>query len=390
MKRPRVVLHKGKDKAIKNRHHWIFSGAVKSLPADFENGDILPVQSFEGEFLGYAYFNKQCSIMGRMVGFGDTSPEEAIEKNIESAISLRKQFLEIKTNAYRLVNGEGDSVPGLIVDRYADVLVIQLATLGMEKLKPSIVNLLVKKICPRCIYEKSNLPSRREEGLPDFEGFLYGEKMEIVEIVEDGVRFLVDLIHSQKTGFFLDQREMRWLVGSLAAQKRVLNCFSYTGGFSVCALKGGAIQVDSVDTSEKAIELAKENLKVNGFDIHRQGFYVEDVFEFLRQRELTYDFIILDPPAFAKKKADVVQACRGYKDINRLALSKILPQGLLLTFSCSFYVDEALFKKVVFQAAQEAGRKVRIIQKHHLAYDHPINIYHPESDYLKGFLLYVD
>jgi 23S rRNA (cytosine1962-C5)-methyltransferase len=390
MKQPSVVLHKGKDKAIKNHHHWIFSGAVKSLPANFENGDILPVQSFEGELLGYAYFNEQCSIMGRMVSFDATSPEEAIEKNIESAISLRKQFLEKKTNAYRLINGEGDSVPGLIVDRYADILVIQIATLGIEKLKPLIISLLVKKFSPRSIHEKSNLPSRREEGLPDFEGFLYGERIEIVEIVEDGIRFYVDLIHSQKTGFFLDQREMRKLVGSLAAQKKVLNCFSYTGGFSVYALKGGAIQVDSVDTSEMAIELAKENLKVNGFDIHMHRFYAEDVFEFLRKRELSYDFIILDPPAFAKKKADVAQACRGYKDINRLALSKILPQGLLLTFSCSFHVDEALFQKVIFQAAQEARRKVRIIQKHHLAYDHPINIYHPESDYLKGFLLYVD
>jgi 23S rRNA (cytosine1962-C5)-methyltransferase len=390
MKNQTVVLHKGKDKAIKNRHHWIFSGAVKSLPADFENGDILPVQSFEGELLGYAYFNKQCSVIGRMVSFGDMSPEKAIEKNIESAISLRQNFLGKKTNAYRIINGEGDSLPGLIVDRYADVLVIQITTLGMEKLKSSIVSLLAQKFSPQCIYEKSNLSSRREEGLHDYEGFLYGERMEIVEIVEDGIRFLVDLIHSQKTGFFLDQREMRRLVGSLAAKKRVLNCFSYTGGFSVCALKGGAIQVDSVDTSERAIELAKENLRINGFDIHNHGFYAEDVFEFLRERELAYDFIILDPPAFAKKKSDVVQACRGYKDINRLALSKILPQGLLLTFSCSFYVHEALFQKVVFQAAQEAGRNVRIIQKHHLAYDHPINIYHPESDYLKGFLLYVD
>jgi 23S rRNA (cytosine1962-C5)-methyltransferase len=385
-----VILHKNKDKAIRNRHHWIFSGAIKRLPPGFENGSILPVHSFEGEHLGYAYFNQKCSVAGRMLSFDETPPLEAVKKNIEDAITLRAQLFNEKTNAFRLINGEGDNLPGLVVDRYADVLVVQIATLGMEKLKPLLVEILTDKFSPRCIYEKSNLPSRREEGLADFEGLLAGKTTDIVEVSEDGVCFLIKLVGSQKTGFFLDQREMRKLVRSHSAGKRVLDCFSYTGGFSVYALAGGAVHVDLVDTSEKALVLARQNLKLNGFESASSQFYAADVFDFLRQKELTYDFIILDPPAFAKKKTDVKQACRGYKDINRLVFQKIPARSLVLTFSCSFFVDESLFQKVIFQAAKDAKRNVRIIQRHHLAYDHPISVFHPESSYLKGFLLYVD
>jgi len=390
MENESVILHKNKDKAIRNRHHWIFSGAVKSFPPGFENGSILGVRSFEGEHLGYAYFNEKCSIAGRMISFDETLPLEAIKKSIKDAIALRQQLYDEKTNAFRLVNGEGDNLPGLVVDRYADVLVIQITTLGMEKLKPFLVEALTEKFSPRCIYEKSNLPSRREEGLADFEGLLAGEMVNTVEISENGVRFLVELPGSQKTGFFLDQREMRKLVRSHSRGRRALDCFSYTGGFSVYALAGGATNVDLVDTSEKALALARQNLKLNGFEGEANHFYVADVFEFLRQQELSYDFVILDPPAFAKKKTDVMQACRGYKDINRLVFQKVPGRSFVLTFSCSFFVDEALFQKVVFQAASDAKRNVRIIQRHHLACDHPISIYHPESDYLKGFLLYID
>jgi len=389
MKEPAVILKRNKDKPIRNQHHWIFSGAVKSLPP-FEDGSILPVRSCEGDFLGYAYFNRKSSIIGRMLSFDKTPPLEAIEKNVDSALVLRKSLLDEKTNACRLINGEGDCLPGLIVDRYDDVLVIQVATLGMEKLKPFLLDLLANKISPRSIYEKSNLPARREEGLSDFEGHLYGERVETVEIKEEGLRFLVEIVASQKTGFFLDLREMRRLVRSLAKDRRVLNCFCYTGAFSIAALAGGALKVDSVDSSEQAVALARQNFILNGLSEGANGFFIEDVFEFLRQQNLPYDFIILDPPAFAKKKADVVQACRGYKDINRLAMHKILPKGFLLTFSCSYFVDEALFQKVIFQAAAEARRKVRLLQRHHLAYDHPINIYQPESEYLKSLLLYIE
>jgi 23S rRNA (cytosine1962-C5)-methyltransferase len=389
MNEPAVILKRNKDKPIRNHHHWIFSGAVKSMPM-FEDGAILPVRSDNGDLLGYAYFNRESSIIGRMLSFDETVPLEAIEKNIASALALRKTLLTETTNACRLINGEGDSLPGLIVDIYDDVLVIQIATLGMEKLKPFILDVLTTKISPRAIYEKSILPTRREEGLLDFEGHLCGERVETVEIKEDGVHFLVEILGSQKTGFFLDLREMRRLVKSLAEGRKVLNCFCYTGAFSIAALAGGAAKVDSVDSSERAIELAKRNFVLNSFSLEPNGFFVEDVFEFLRQNDMPYDFIILDPPAFAKKKTDVVEACRGYKDINRLATHKILPQGLLLTFSCSYFVTEALFQKVIFQAAAEARRKVRLLQRHHLAYDHPINIYHPESEYLKSFLLYIE
>jgi 23S rRNA (cytosine1962-C5)-methyltransferase len=339
--------------------------------------------------LGSAYFNRKSTIIGRMLSFDRTPPLESVEQRLLGAISLRKNLVEPTSNAQRLVNGEGDGLPGLVVDRYSDVLVIQIATLGMEKLKPVLLGHLIKALSPRSIHEKSDLPTRREEGLPEFEGHLYGEEVETVEIHEAGLRFLVEIRGSQKTGFYLDLREMRKLVRSLAEGRRVLNCFCYTGGFSVAALAGGAASVDSVDSSEAAISLARRNLSLNGFSGGENRLVVADIFEFLRREVPPYDFIILDPPAFAKKKADIVPACRGYKDINRLALQKIGPQGLLLTLSCSHFVDESLFQQVVFQAAAEAGREVRIIQKHRLAYDHPVNVYHPESEYLKGFLLYV-
>jgi len=389
MKDQAVILKKNKDKPIRNRHHWIFSGAVKSLPA-FEDGAILPVRSEDGELLGRAYFNRKSSIIGRMLTFDETPPLQAVAASVDDALALRETLLAERTNACRLINGEGDNLPGLIVDRYNNVLVIQIATMGMEKLKPFVLDMLIRKISPRSIYERSNLPARREEGLSDFEGHLFGEQLEHVEIQEEGLRFLVEIQGSQKTGFFLDLRDMRRLVRSLAKRRTVLNCFCYTGAFSVAALAGGAASVDSVDSSERAVELAKQNFALNGIPEGSNTFIVDDVFIFLRRNDLPYDFIILDPPAFAKKKADVVQACRGYKDINRLALQKILPGGLLFTFSCSYHVDEALFQKVIFQAAVEARRKVRLIQRHHLAHDHPINIYHPESDYLKSLVLFVE
>ncbi len=385
-----VILKPGRDKAIRNRHHWIFSGAIRSMP-DFENGSILPVQSADGDMLGHAYFNQKASITGCMVSFGDTPPEDAISQNLERAIELRHRYFDpAVTNAFRLINAEGDFIPGLVADLYDDVLVLQVGTLGMDRLKPFILDILAEKLKPRSVYEKSDLPSRREEGLQDYEATLYGEPVEQVRIREDGLPFLVNVAGSQKTGFYLDQREMRKLVREQAAGRRVLNAFAYTGAFSVYAIKGGAIRADSVESSEKAIGLARENFMLNGITADAGSFFTADVFEFLRRPELDYDFIILDPPAFAKKKSDVVPACRGYKDINRLAIQKVRPQGLVLTFSCSRFVDERLFQQVVFESALEAGRRARILQRYRQPYDHPINIYHPETEYLKGFLLYVD
>ena len=385
-----VTLKPGKEKAIQHHHHWVFSGAIAQYP-QFTDGEILPVHSSQGKMLGSAYFNRKSSIAGRMVCFDATPPLEAIQANIEAAITLRDHlFRGTKTTAYRLINGEGDCLPGLVVDQYNDILVIQISTLGMEKLIEWIVDILIKKRNPRSIYNKSLLPSRQEEGLPQIEKTVYGPEVDTVDILENGLKLTVSIREGQKTGFFLDHREMRQWVCQLATGKRVLNCFSYTGAFSVYALAGGATRVDSVDIAESAIALAKHNVSLNRFPVESQGFYAKDVFQFLREHPLSYDLVILDPPAFAKRQKDIIPACRGYKDINRLAIQKMPANSLLLTSSCSYHVDKELFQKVVFQAAVEASRKVRIIGAHRMAADHPINICHPEGDYLKSLLLYIE
>lgn len=385
-----VVLKPGRDKAVKNRHHWIFSGAIRDLP-EFEDGGVLPVRNAEGELLGHGYFNRRSAITGRMISFGPEPPETAVRGGLERALALRKAFFDpASTNAVRLVNAEGDGLPGLIADLYDDVLVLQVATLGMEKLKPLVLEVLQTALRPRSVLERSDLPARREEGLEPFEGLLAGEAVDRVRVLEADVPFWVALAGGQKTGFYLDQRESRRLVRGTAAGRRVLNTFAYLGSFSVSALLGGAVRADSVDSSEAALALAQENFELNGLPSDAGLFFAADVFEFLREPALDHDYIILDPPAFAKKRADVVAACRGYKDINRLAFQRVRTPGLVLTFSCSHFVDETLFRQVVFQAAHEAGRRVRILQKHRQAFDHPVNIYHPETEYLKGLLLHVD
>lgn len=385
-----VILKPGKDKAIRQCHHWIFSGAVQSLPS-FEDGDFLPVYSADGQLLGSGYFNRRSGIIGRMVSFDQTPPLQSLEQRLEAAVKLRQEWFDFQqTNAYRLVNGEGDGIPGLIVDVYDQVIVLQFSTKGMDRIKPWVVDWLNHHLKPQTIYEKSLLPSRREEGLQDVQGYLSGEKQSEIVFKENGFSFTAALAKSQKTGFFLDHREMRQWVQHLAEGKRVLNAFSYTGGFSVYALAGGAERVDSVDVSAEAIEAAKRHIALNGRDPQSQRFFCEDVFAFLRERELSYELVILDPPAFAKRHKDIIPACRGYKDINRLAMQKMPSQSLLLTCSCSHYVDEELFQKVLFQAAMEAHRQVRIVGRHRLAPDHPINLFHPESHYLKSFLLYVE
>ncbi|HRD54795.1 MAG TPA: class I SAM-dependent rRNA methyltransferase [Parachlamydiaceae bacterium] len=390
-----VTLKAGKEKAIQNHHHWIFSGAIAHLP-EFSDGDILTVKDKKGNALGSAYFNKRAKIIGRMVSFENEAPLETIQQNIQKAILWRKTlFDKSKTTAFRLINAEGDSLPGLIADLYRNVLTIQISTLGMEKLKPFILNCLKEELKKNgytlsSIYEKSNLPARKEEGLQNYEALLEGEALKEVEILENGNKFLVSIPDGQKTGFFLDHREMRQKIAELSVGKRILNCFSYSGGFSIYAVKAGASQTDSVDISEKAVEMAKKNAALNNLDVNKMNFLTADVFEFLRHSDLNYDLVILDPPAFAKKQKDIIPACRGYKDINRIAMQKMPKGSILLTCSCSYHVDEKLFQQVLFQAAREACRSVKIIGRQIQAKDHPINIFHPESDYLKSFLLYLD
>ncbi len=389
------VLKPERDKHVRNRHPWVFMGAVAHYP-EFENGDLLPVVTSFGDFVGYGYFHKGQSIVGRMISFTATDPKQVIVEHIKDAIALRHQFMSTDTTAYRLINGEGDSLPGLIVDLYGDVLVLQINTLGIEKLKPLILETLQIALSPRGIYEKSKTPTRRKEGLDDFEGWLVEPSGETVQdtllITENGLKFSVSLNDSQKTGMFLDQRGMRALVGRYSKSRTVLNCFSYTGGFSVYALAGGAKRADSVDLYAQAIAGARTNVKLNGFSEEANGFYAEDVFTFLAQKQLPqeYDFIILDPPAFAKRASDIPNASRGYREINRLAMEKLPKGGLLLTSSCSAHVDRALFQTLVFQAAKDAKRNVRILSYHILGADHPVSLYYPEGDYLKSLLLYIN
>lgn len=388
MKSKKVILKQGKEKPILHRHHWIFSGAIAELPP-FENGECLPVHAFSGAFLGWAYFNKNAKIIGRMLNFEDKPPQQSLIDHCNQALALRKTLFNEKiTNAYRVINGEGDLLPGLIIDKYDDYLAIQISTFGMQKLKPLIIDWASKTFNPKGIYEKSRLPSRKEEGLPEEEGILQGHIPNEIEILENGLKFHVSIKEGQKTGFFLDHREMRHWIGQFSKGRRVLNCFSYTGGFSVYAAASGAADVTSVDISSQAVKMVETNLALNG--LKPQNNIAEDVFEFLRKDPLNYDLVILDPPAFAKRQKDVIPACRGYKDINRLAMQKMPKNSLLLTCSCSYHVDEELFQKVVFQAATEAGRTVKIIGRHRMALDHPINICHPEGDYLKSLFLFIE
>lgn len=384
-----VVLKPGREVHVRNRHPWVFLGAVESFPS-FENGAILPVIDASGNFLGHGYFNAGQSIVGRMINFDSADPLQSLVGHIRNAITLREQIIPNSTNAYRLINGEGDFLPGLIVDVYGPVLVLQINTLGMEKLKPAVLATLQEAFPSSAVYEKSSTSTRKKEGLADADGWLVGAVDMPTTILENNIQFSVDIVSGQKTGFFLDQRDMRSLVQTHAKDKSVLNCFAYTGGFSLYALAGGARKADSVDTDKRASLLTQQNLKLNGYGPDRGEVFTEDVFNFLERIKPTdYDFIILDPPAFAKRASDIPNASRGYRELNRSALQKLPPGGLLLTSSCSAHIDRELFQTIIFQAAKDVKRNVKILSYHLLAADHPVNLYYPEGDYLKSLLLWV-
>ncbi len=384
-----VILKEGKEKSLLQKHPWIFSGAVDRFP-DFKNGEILSVLSSKKEFLAQAYFHRENSLCGRVLTFGKEDIAVVIKEKCAKALVLRKTLFSLsKTSGYRLINAEGDDLPGLIVDVYDKVLVMQISTCGMERLKTLIVEILVDLIKPIAIYEKSSSSSREKEGLEDAKGFIFGSSPDEIQFLENGHAFFLSLEQGQKTGFFLDQREMRKQIEQYSLGRRVLNCFSYTGGFSVYAMEGGAKLVDSVDISKSATELAKKNMNVNSPSApHRE--IAEDVFTFLKSSSLEYDLVILDPPAFAKKMGDVNQACKGYKEINRSVLEKIPPNSFLLTSSCSYFIDKGLFQKLLFQAALEAKRNLKILSEHIQASDHPVSIYHPEGNYLKSLFVYIE
>ncbi|MFH0770828.1 MAG: class I SAM-dependent rRNA methyltransferase [Candidatus Peregrinibacteria bacterium] len=389
---PVLTIVPGSESHLRNHHHSIFRSAVEAFP-DAEDGSIVEVRSSSGDFLCYAMLNRKAYICGRAIAFEQGDPLKMLKGTIERAIRFREAFFKREeTTAYRLVNAEGDGVPGLIVDRYGETLVLQLTTLGMDHLRTWVADLLVELCAPSGIFEKSSGPARQKEGLEGREGWVIEGGAADIEILERGLKYRISLMGSQKTGLFLDQREMRSLVRQSAQGRTVLDCCSYVGGFSLNALAGGAVCSDAVDYDALAIARAKENISLNAIEPGRFAGYAEDVFNFLRRQPYphAYDFVILDPPAFAKRSSDLEPAKKAYTDLNRLALQLLPPGGLLLTCSCSYQIDAALFQTIVFHAARQAKRFVRILQRHRHAFDHPINLNHPEVDYLKSLLLWVE
>jgi 23S rRNA (cytosine1962-C5)-methyltransferase len=389
---PVLILKRDREAHLKNRHHAIYSSAVLRFP-NANDGSIVEVRDADGRFLCFATLNRNAYICGRAIAFEEGDPLASIRRTIERAIDLRRRFvIAPDTTAYRVINAEGDALPGLIADLYGDVLVLQFTTLGMDRLRDWVVEQLQDLLKPRAIFEKSTGLARKKEKLLPREGWIKGEVKGDIEVLERGVRYLIALEGSQKTGLFLDQREMRALVRSFAKGRTVLDCCSYVGGFSVNALLGGALAADAVDYDEAALKRVQEHARINGCSPDTLGTYREDAFNFFRRSPLprTYDFIILDPPAFAKRSSDLLPAKRAYTDLNRMAFTALAPQSLLLTCSCSYQVDAVLFQTLVFHAARLAGRSAKIISRHRVALDHPVNLYHPEGEYLKSLLLWVE
>ncbi len=375
-------------------HPWVFSGAIDRIDGAVEEGDLVSVQKSDGKIIGYGH----CaigSIAVRIFSFGETLPGNTFwKKRIEQAYLLRQKMGLTEandTNVYRLIHGEGDGMPGLIADYYNGTVVLQAHSVGMWLVREAIVEALKEVIGDKlvAIYDKSakTLPYKANVDAKD--GYLYGVST-TGEVLEYGNRFKVDWLEGQKTGFFIDQRENRKLLATYAKNKAVLNMFCYTGGFSFSALQGGATLVHSVDSSAKAIELTNENVELNFPGDSRHEAFVADAFDFMQEIKDRYDVIVLDPPAFAKHRNVLAQALQGYKRLNAKAFQQIRPGGILFTFSCSQVVTRNNFREAVFSAAAIAGREVRILHQLSQPVDHPINIYHPEGEYLKGLVLYVE
>jgi len=385
---PRIILKRGREKPVLRGHPWVFSGAVAKVEGEVSPGELGKVYSKEGQFLGIGHINPRSQIIVRLL----TQKEEEVGENffrerISRAVWLRANWFKGKTNAYRVINGEGDYLPGLIVDRYRETLVIQCLTAGMDQLKEMLINLLAKEFRPQSIYERSDVATRKEEGLAESSGLLYGKDVpEFIEIEEYGCRFKVNVKKGQKTGFYLDQRENRFSLRSLSEGRKILDCFSYTGAFSIHAGARGAKEITLIDSSEEALSIAEDHFSLNHLEKIPHRRIQGDVFEVMRGLETGYDIVILDPPPFAKKKGHLSSASRGYKDLNLWAFRLLNKEGLLFTFSCSHHMSWDLFQKIVFSAALDSGRNVQLIARMGHPYDHPINLYHPEGEYLKGLI----
>ena len=392
VKEATLVLRPGKERSVARRHPWIFSGAVAQLRGKCEPGDIVAVRDSAGALLGRAGYNPSSQIVGRMWAFDDTIVDEALVAQRIVASAARRSALAPVTNGARLVYSESDGVPGLVADRYDDVVVLQFTAAVAERWRPAIVDTVTQIDGVRSVFERSDLDVRRLEGLSAATGVLAGpEPPEFVDIVEHGCRYLVDVRHGHKTGFYLDQRDNRRVVASEADGRRVLNLFCYTGAFSIAAKLAGAAHVVSVDSSAGALDLAQRNAQQNGLD--EMEWVKADVFSYLRELRdagATFDLIVVDPPKLAANAAQVKRATRGYKDLNWLALRLLSSGGNLATFSCSGLVDADLFTKVVAGAAVDARRDVAVVHRLDQASDHPVALSFPESAYLKGLWCRVD
>lgn len=388
-----IYLKPGREKSVKQRHPWIFSGAVARVQDSPEKGATVEVVAAGGELLGRAAYSPESNIRARMWTWeaDERVDIEFFHSRLQRALDLRKNLaVESSANACRLVYAESDGLPGLIVDRYGQALVVQSLTAGSDYWLTTLVGLLVEHTGAQQVFERSDVEVRALEGLPQRVGPLYGPPPpEKIEIVENGLRFWVDLKSGQKTGFYLDQRCNRQRVRQLAAGRSVLNCFAYTGAFSVYALAGGAERVLSVDSSAEALALGEANLALNGLPAERAEWLAGDVFQVLRSlrdQGRGFDAIILDPPKFAPTAAQAQRAARGYKDINLLAFKLLRPGGLLFTFSCSGGVSAELFQKIVAGAARDAQVDARIVERLFQGPDHPVALNFPEGSYLKGLV----
>lgn len=391
-----IYLKKGKEESLKRFHPWIFSGAIQKIehPDTLEEGEVVRILSDKGEFIAVGHYQIG-SIAVRVLSFSDIVIDASFwESRIQSALSSRIAIGvadKEDNNTYRLVHGEGDNLPGLIVDCYGKTAVVQAHSVGMHVHRHDISRAIAQIMAHRIehIYYKSDTTLPFKADLGQENGFLIGGSDENIG-TENGLQFHVDWLKGQKTGFFIDQRENRSLLEKYSQGRSVLNMFCYTGGFSVYAMRGQAKLVHSVDSSAKAIELTKQNISLNFPNDTRHEAYCEDAFKFLDANDNKYDLIVLDPPAFAKHKSALRNALKGYTRLNVKGFESIKPGGILFTFSCSQVVTKENFRNAVFTAAAQAGRKVRILHQLHQPADHPINIYHPEGEYLKGLVLYVE
>ncbi|HEJ7828371.1 23S rRNA (cytosine(1962)-C(5))-methyltransferase RlmI [Serratia marcescens] len=388
----RLHLAKGREKSLLRRHPWVFSGAVQRVEGKAHSGETIDILDSQGKWLARGAYSPESQIRARVWTF-----QQDEEINIDFFIRRLQQAQSWRDwvaqrdglDGYRLIAGESDGLPGITIDRFQNFLVLQLLSAGAEYQRPALLSAL-QHCYPECsIYDRSDVAVRKKEGLPLAQGPVFGDlPPDLLPITEHGMKLLVDIQQGHKTGFYLDQRDSRLAARNYSAGRRVLNCFSYTGAFAVSALMGGCAQVISVDTSQAALDIAKQNVELNKLDLNKAEFVRDDVFQLLRNYRTQgekFDLIIMDPPKFVENKNQLASACRGYKDINMLALQLLNPGGILLSFSCSGLMPTDLFQKILADAAVDAGRDVQFIEQFRQAADHPVIATYPEGLYLKGF-----